>query len=164
MDEIMTSKKAQAWGFDLLIALIIFTLGIIAFYLYALNMPNEAESIMETMNYQGNAISNSILSEGYPLNWNQDDVTNIGILSNNKINQTKLERFFSLSSANYVRSKSLFNTRYEYYVSLSENFTINGSEVEGIGNKPTSPKNLIKIARLTIYNNKPIIFNLEVWE
>lgn len=157
-------KKAQAWGFDLFMALIIFTSGIIAFYLYALNMPSEAENIIDTMNYQGNAISNSLLSEGYPLNWNENDVTNIGILSNDRINQTKLEKFSSLSSANYVRTKFLFNTRYEYYVSLSENFIINGNEVEGIGNKPTSPKNLIKITRITIYNNKPVTFNLEVWE
>lgn len=127
-------------------------------------MPNEAEDIINKMNYQGNAISNSLLSEGYPLDWNGNNVATIGILSNERINQTKLERFSSLASADYIKTKFIFNTRYEYYVSLSENFTINGNEIEGIGKKPANPKNLIKISRLTIYNNKPITFNLEVWE
>ena len=160
----MSSKRAQAWGFDLMMASMIFLAGIILFYLYALNAPNESDEIINSMSYEGNVVSNAILSEGFPKNWDGTNVVNPGILTNNKINQTKLERFYNFVAGDYSRSKAVFNTRYNYYVYLSENFTINGNQVEGIGSKPLNPKNLIRVERFTIYDNKPITFNVEIWE
>ena len=160
----MLQKKAQAWGFDLMMASTIFIVGIVAFYLYALNMTNEAEEIINSMGSEGNAIANALLSNSFPTDWDATNVVSPGILTDSKINQTKLERFYALSIADYQRTKSIFNAEYEYYIYLSENFTISGVQVEGIGNKPIAPKNLIKITRLTIYNNTPVTFYAEIWE
>ena len=46
MGEIMTSKKAQAWGFDMMIASMIFISGIIIFYVYSLNYPKESQETL----------------------------------------------------------------------------------------------------------------------
>lgn len=142
----------------------IFMAGIIVFYFYSLNT-SEVETTIDKLSYDGDLIASIILSEGTPINWNENDVINPGILTNGKINQTKLENFYDLSLNNYQKTKSLFNTNYEYFIFTSKNnLTIEGEEIAGIGSLPTNQKNLIKISRLTIYNNKLITLNIEIWE
>ena len=50
-------KKAQAWGFDLIIGSVIFTLGIAMFYFYTINISQESDSILNQMNYEAYKIS-----------------------------------------------------------------------------------------------------------
>ena len=166
MQKIKKSKnrKAQAWGIDLMAASVIFIFGIIMFYLYALNEPSEGKEIVETMSYEGEFIARSLLSEGYPSDWNSGNVIKIGILSENKINQTKLERFYEIAALDYEKTKRLFNTRFNYYFFLSEKITIDSDEVEGLGEKPENYKNLFKVTRFTIYNNKPSTMTIYIWE
>ena len=99
------SKRSQAWGMDLVIALAIFSVGLVAFYIYSLNAPSEAKEVIDSLFYDGKIIANSILSEGYPINWNLSNVVTLGILSENKINETKLRRFYNLTQTNYPKTK-----------------------------------------------------------
>ncbi len=165
----MKNKKAQGWGMDLMVALSIFLIGIVIFYIYSLNNPNEAKENIENLFYDGESLTNILLSKGFPNSWNSTNVVKIGILSDNKINATKLERFYDLSQTEYEKTKALFNTRYDYYFFLDENMTINSVPVEGIG-KPGATKttinavNLIKVTRVVIYENKPVTAYLYIWE
>ena len=158
------SKKGQAWGMDLMIAFIIFSVGLVSFYFYTLNSGEDSEEIINQMFYDGNIIANDILSEGYPINWETDNVVKIGIISNNKINETKLNNFYLLSNSDYAKTKSVFNTKFNYYFFISENIILGGNTVEGIGKKPENSENLIKITRLTLYKEKPVTFTLYIWE
>jgi len=158
------NKKSQAWGIDLIIAFTIFSIGIVFFYFYALNNPNEAKENIETLSYEGKVVAASILSEGHPTDWNSDNVIKIGILNNNKINEAKLEMFYNLAETDYAGTKIIFNTRYDYYFFLDEPMIINAQQVEGIGLPPSEPKNLIKITRFTIYQNKSVTVYLYIWE
>ena len=163
------NKRAQGWGMDLMVALSIFLIGIVIFYIYSLNNPNEAKENIENLFYDGESLTNVLLSEGYPKAWNSTNVVGLGILSDNKINDTKLERFYDLSQTEYEKTKSLFNTRYNYYFFLDENMIINSVSVEGIG-KPGVTKttissiNLIKVTRVVVYENKPVTAYLYIWE
>ncbi len=157
-------KRGQAWGFDLLVASIIFIGGIFVFYIYSLNFPNETEDIINRLTNEGNIVANALLSEGFPSNWNAGNVVTPGITSNNKINQTKLERFYDFSTGDYEKTKSLFNTPYEYYITFSENVTISGNEISSMGKSPLNQRNLIKISRITIYKDKLITINVQIWE
>ena len=157
-------RKGQAWGIDLGVAFIIFFAGVVVFYFYALNQPNETEDLREILSYEGNSIASSILSEGYPKDWNSNNVVTIGILSENKINETKLGRFYNLSLYEYAKTQNIFNTRFKYYYSLDKNMSIEGKELEGIGAKPANTKNLIKITRFSIYQNKPTTAYVYIWE
>ncbi len=157
-------KKAQAWGIDLSVAFMIFTFGIIIFFVYAVNSSNDAGETLDTLMYEGNVIADSVLSEGSPKNWDASNVITLGILSENKINNTKLENFYYLSLSDYDKTKSLFNTRFDYYFYLSQNITINGSEVEGIGMSPLNEKNLVKVTRFTIYENIPSTAYFYIWD
>ena len=162
-NSLLVQKRSQAWGIDLVVAFIIFFIGLFVFYLYSLNY-SSGEDKLESLFYDGNLIANSILSEGSPLDWNSGNVIVFGILTGEKINETKLERLYSLSINNYSFTKSKFNTQYNYYFFLSENMTIQSQNIDGIGNKPVTYDNLIKINRFTIYRNKPITMSIYIWD
>ena len=53
--------KAQAWGMDLAIALILFSIAMLTFYIYSLNQPGEAKEKLELMLYDGKVIANNCL-------------------------------------------------------------------------------------------------------
>jgi len=158
------TKKAQAWGVDLIVASIIFIIGILSFYLYAINTPQELKTTIEKLSYQGDVIANSLLSEGYPQNWDEENVLILGILSENKINKTKLERFYNITLNNYEKTKFLFNTNYNYYVKFQENITINSNSINGIGKSSENAADIIKVSRIIVYNDKPSTLEIEVWK
>ena len=165
----LMQKRAQAGGFDLMVAVIIFTFGIVVFFIYSINQPAEAKETLEKLSYDGKIITDSILSEGYPENWDENNVIKTGILTDNKINQTKLDRFYSLTQTDYQKTKQLFNTIYDYYFFLDEDMTINSLEVEGIGKSGTTrdninSENIVKITRFVVYEGKPMAAYLYVFE
>jgi len=157
---------------DLIIAVSIFTLGLVAFYIYSLNSPGEAKENLETLSYDGRILANTILSEGSPADWNTENYFKIGILSDNKINETKLQYFYELARDNYTETKSKFDINYDYYFYLNDYMDIDGAPpVRGIGKPdfnlediPENIKNLVKVTRYTIYKNKPMTAYFYIWE
>jgi len=145
----MEGKKAQAWGFDLMIALSMFMFGIIVFYLYSLNYPSESKEKFESLQYDGNYIGDVLLSE---------DV-NFGILSGNEIDDSKL---FGLNSMGYNYLRSSFSTRNEFYFNLSVDFSYPGLG-KGIGREPITYENLIKVSRFSYYHNTTVVLNIYMW-
>lgn len=160
----MGSKRGQAWGFDLMMAIALFMIGILAFYFYTLNYPTENQEQLSSLTSEANKISDTLFSEGYPQNWDSQTVSRLGILTANKINETKLENLYSISLSDYERTQSLLITRYNYYLYFSEPIFIQGTQIEGIGKKSTNPKNLIKITRFVAYKEKAVTAYIEVWE
>lgn len=163
-------KKAQAWGTDLGVGLTIFLIAIIVFSVYSLNLSSEnSENTLQQLNYESEYISDIILSPGSPQNWNEDNVLAIGITSENKINQTKLNQFYTLAKNNYQKTKAIFNTNYDYYFFLDTEINTPEGLKDGIG-KPginrnnINASNLVKITRLTVYKNQPITAYLYIFE
>lgn len=166
-----TEKKAQIWGLDILVGMALFLIGIMVFFVYSLNQPSEAQGNFEFLFYDGKIIAENLMSQGYPLDWNSSNVVTIGITSEYKINETKLEQLYEMvyNENNYNLTKNIFNTQYEYYFFLEENMTINSIDVEGIGKPGTTKgnvnaKNLIKITRFTVYQNKTTPIYIYLWE
>ena len=117
------SKTGQAWGFDLLTAISLFFIGIILFFMYSINYPKESQQEIEILQYESNYISEMLISSGYPSDWNTSNVGKIGVVDDGKINETKLQRFYNLANNNvnptgYLQAKSLFNTKYEFFVNF----------------------------------------------
>jgi hypothetical protein len=156
-------KRAQAWGFDLMIGLTIFVIGLLAFYLFIINIEPEKNTFKDLKN-DGEKISNDLLSEGYPTQWSQDNVRTIGLISKERINETKLEYFYNLSLNDYQKAKSILGTNFNFYVHFQENMTLFEKSIEGIGEKPINQKDSIKITRLTIYQDKPNNLYIQLWQ
>lgn len=160
----MKNKEGQAWGFDLMVASILFIMGMASLYVYTINYPlGEAEPV-HSMLYDATNIASIIFSEGYPSNWDQTNVVRIGILTDNKVDEVKLANFYNLANTNYKSTQGLFRTKYNYYLYFSEPMNISGNLVEGIGNKSSSPNDLFQITRFVAYRNKTITANVYLWE
>jgi len=162
-------KRGQVWSTDIIMAFSIFLIAILVFFVYSVNYSGEADQTFSQISYDGEIILKNIFSEGHPQDWNTSNVINIGIMSENKINETKLERFYYLTQNNYSITKNIFKTTFDYYFFLEKNITINLTEIEGFGKSGTNKNNinstdLIKITRFTIYNNKPTTAYLYIWK
>jgi hypothetical protein len=166
----MNNKKAQIWGVDLMIAAIIFSIGIMIFYIYLINFSTDSKDDFQRLSYEARLISNSILSEGTPDSWDIYNVQKIGILTGNKIDDEKVESFYNLAQNNYTKTKKLFNTRYDYYFFINEPLEISSGQISGIGksdfneDKINKSRNFVKITRVTIYKNKPVNAYIYIWE
>lgn len=161
------NKKAQTWGIDLVIAMTIFSIAIIIFFLYSINFAGYETTEFKSLDYDAEIIADSILSSGSPENWTTNNVIIPGILSNNKINQTKLNNLKTLTSTQqgYQSIKLKFSTKYDFY------FFLNNAPDEGAGKPGTNPntisnekQNLVKITRFIIYENKPKTAYLYLWD
>lgn len=165
----MNKKRAQAWGYDLIAGLTIFVMGIFVFFLFSLNYNSGSTSAIEELEYEGEIVGDSLLSEGYPNIWNYVDFTNgdveqIGILTDGKVNQTKLDLFYNVSRDNYQTTRGILNIRGEYWVSFSDILVIEGETVPGIGNEPDgTERNIIKKSRVVSYNGKVTVLDIFVW-
>ena len=165
----MKNKHAQIWSLDLMAGMMLFLVGIMIFFTYTLNQPSEAQDNFEMLFYDGKIIADSLMSSGYPQQWNSTSAITIGITDENRINETKLKNLYDITTVDYTSTKRLFNTKYDYYFFFEENMTIDSNEVEGIG-KPNANKdninarNLIKITRFTVYQNKTTPLYLYLWE
>jgi hypothetical protein len=149
IENILKYKKAQVWSLDLLIAGIIFLIGVVILYNYAINYSSQSNSNLDELFYEGNLASDLILSG-----------EDMGILSNNAINQSKLDAFYNLDDST---KKSNLGIKSNFYFTL-ENLEIEGTPTAYVGIMNSSQvDNLIQITRLTIYKNKPIKFQLFVW-
>jgi hypothetical protein len=165
----MMKKRAQGWGLDVAIALVIFFTGIVAFLYYSFNYNSGSEEKFNDMKYEGEAITDSLLSQGFPAEWYKDisKAISIGLTTDNKINETKLSKLFEqINLGNYSKTKSLLNTKYDYYFNFSEPMMIGpgNSYVAGIGKNITNYSDLVKITRFTVYKNKPVSLKLYVWK
>lgn len=148
------TKRAQAWGFDLIAGTMIFLAGMMLFYFYTINYSGGEGEILNVLHQEGELISDTLLSEGSPFNWDSSNVAKIGLLSGNKINETKWNYFKSL---NYNSTRVLFRIRNEYYVYFDED------ESNGIGLLPINPKNLVKTTRVVVYQNNITTMKVYSW-
>ena len=165
---IFKTKKAQGWGIDLAVAMSIFVMSITILYFFSINYSKDSQNEFDILSDDAELIIEDILSEGYPKNWNNTNVIKIGILTNGKINNTKIERFYNLTQTNYQKTKSLFNTNYDYFFAFNENISFGSEEVRGIGKDGTDienidSENIIRVERYTIYKNKPAKVYLYLW-
>ena len=140
------TRRGQVWGLDLVIGCIIFMVGIIVLYFYAINYFSQSDDTLERLFYEGNLASDLILSE--------DD---FGILIDGKINQSKLDQY----STNYSAKKELLGVTRDFYFSLSGQW--GSSPYYGRAN--TTPiENRVQVVRVAIHNNKPSKFLLYTYE
>lgn len=146
---LIKNKRGQVWSLDLIIASVIFVSAIVILYVYAINYSSQTKNQLDELIYEGNLASQLILSD-----------KNFGILSDGKINQTKLEEFYNFD---YQTQKSKFGLVNDFYFTI-DGLEINGSSVDYIGRtNSTEIESLMKVTRLAVYKNSPTKFELFVW-
>ena len=107
-------SKAQVWGIDIMVGVVIFTAAIIAALLYLAQFYDANSGEFNDLANDANTISSSLLSGGYPDDWNSSDAVMAGLTNDNmRLNETKWGNF---SAMGYSMSKRLLGTRNDYLV------------------------------------------------
>ena len=177
----MSFKKSQIWYSDFILGLAIFIIIFLVSVKYVTEHYTLARESSDEIIYTGKIISESIMSNGVPENWNQTNVFRIGLTNGNQIlNLTKVYYFANLTETQYTRTKSLFGSRYDYLVYFKNNNNVTLNFTKKYIGKPGQTrdsvisldlKNLIKINRyIVLKRGQPnltaeiIEMNIFLWE
>lgn len=159
--------KGQVYTYDFLIALTIVIIAVLISFKLVFNaVPDDDYKILEL---EGKVISSAIISEGSPQNWTIDNVIIPGILSQGRINITKLQQ---LGQLGYNNVSALLNTRQEFFIYFENRTQILNLSNCGFGsaivnNDCQQPifeaKNIAKLTRLTLINSTAIKMVILTW-
>ena len=167
--------KAQVWSLDIVIAIVIFSAGLIIFYTYGSNLTKTDEDQLSYMLQDAKTISSFLVSSGYPDNWTSQDVVTIGLTNSNfLINDSKVQKFSQLATTNYSITKKILSTRSDYFIYFENNngTTISLNGIKGMGKsgvnqtniyESENPEQVISIYRFAIYNKQIIRIGVLVW-
>ena len=164
-------KKSQVWVLDVFFAFLVFVAVLVIFFKAETNLSEGDEQVFDDILFESRLVTDSLLSTGFPRDWDPTDVSEIGIAGNYRINETKLS---NLQSMAYTSTKSKLRTRYDYYLFFeSSDGIMRIDSQEGIG-KPgvnstniveeASPHNLVSAYRFVVFRSKPAKMVLYLWD
>ena len=171
----MKSMRAQFWSFDVIFAIVIFTVAmtILAFTWYNVNseLAISSSGSGTIMQLQSQVLSQALLSEGYPAHWysqvNLSDPStwqkiSVGIEASNgtEISSKKLYTFMAMAASDYGLTKQLLGVSYNYYI------IIYNSEINiTIGLNPSTNAALTTyvISRYSYIDGQPVRIKIMLW-
>jgi hypothetical protein len=159
----MRCKKAQVSGLDLILAIILFSMVLILFYVLwnvtQYNVKTSADADIIAIQ-----VANRLLdSPGYPSNWNATNVQLIGLSSERGVmDQSKFEDLLQLMSLNYDEVRQLLGLGpYQIYITMTypdgSPVLINGQPAKG-GVPPTNATTVSSITRTALYG-EIVVYN-----
>ena len=172
MKTIRQRQKSQVWSIDYIIAVVLLLLIVLLSFRYLITT-REGSLTTSSLTTDAAAVSDLLLSSGYPESWSSSNVTRAGLTGGDyRLNATKVSSFASLP---YTKQKMLLSTQHDFllYFLMANNtlLTVNGVDVTGKGSViseiPTidgTSHNLIKTERLLIYDREIVKMVVLLWD
>ncbi|MBW2981020.1 hypothetical protein KY360_06410 [Candidatus Woesearchaeota archaeon] len=162
------TKKSQVWSLDLMIAVLIFLVALLAFYKYSSNIIDSEQQDVDNILLDAKLISTYLVSAGFPEDWTTANVTLIGLTDGDtRLSKEKVEQFSDIASSDYTNSRRLLSTMYDYHLFFEDRngTALKVGDVVSIGKNYSAenPKNLIKVERFAFYNSSIIKLVVYVW-
>lgn len=152
-------RRAQVWYGDFSIALLIFMVAITAYVSYTYAESVEERGEMTELLIDAKVIASSLISEGYPTDWNTSNVTRVGLTDGDyHIVQEKLDSFNSFS---YDDRADAIGTTKDYYFYLQ--YT-NGTKFNQLGLNGSTADKLVQVTRIAIYEDVFVRMVFYLWE
>lgn len=146
---ILKRKRAQIWSFDLMVAFVLFVIGVIVIYFYAINYKSGALDELSELSFDANFASDLLLGED-----------ELSIVTQGHINQTKLDLFATLSDSEIRTNYGILNN---FYISF-DGMMISGVPVSSVGIVNTSVvDNQIILQRVVVYQDKILVMEVTAW-
>ena len=163
--------KSQAWSMDFVSSVVIFVTAIVILSLAVSYVVSQNVQQKEINRIEELALSISdalIRTQGYPEDWNETNVINIGLASEeNILNESKVRIFIENLSDDVIMHRFGAGDC-KFYFELRD---INGEifEIEsGVnatkGEYPTSPEISIPVERFVLYRNRPSKILFILWK
>ncbi len=152
------TRKGQYFSFDAIIASIIFIIAISILSSYWFGVRSVMDSRSENMYNEVIRVSDTLMSEGTPTNWQAQLFINIqqfGLLKNKttyELDDMKINKLSSLlGSADYDKTRKKLNIdKYQLYITIG-NSTNSWSDM---GEQPTSAAaNIVTTTRIAVYKS-----------
>ena len=163
-------NKGQVSTLDFVVgfSIILVTLVLGLRYVTEAAAPGEFDDIQQ----QAVAMSQSLMSEGVPADWTVDDVSAVGLMSDNKLNKSKVDLMASMS---YGGMRQVLDSDFQLYVYFTNRtHTINVSGC-GFGNDDiltggctvdlsmVDYSHIVRIDRFVAYNDSILTMVVLVW-
>ena len=114
-------KGGQAWYLDLVAGMLIFIIGLVAYYHANINISHDDIEGYGDLLRNADSIEAMLMTPGYPDGWNASTVEQIGVVDDHRLRPENWARF---SGIPYNQSKSIFGTPYDFAAFVEE---INGT-------------------------------------
>lgn len=171
--------KAQFWSFDIIFAIVIFTVAmtILAYTWY--NIDNQLAlsygSGTETMQFETQVLAERMLTPGTPADWNAlvntSDVStwkdiSVGLITSSNSSTISPQKVYTLmamanyNNSDYQATKPVMGIGYDYYI------TITGKDVNiRIGENPATHNALTTYVYKTraVFGTEPVLMKVIVW-
>ena len=172
------------WIGDVALSIILFTAACIIAFGIVMNSFSQGSEFSEVRS-DASKISEFLMSDGIPSDWNQSSIIRPGILTSNRINHTKVQAAMALSNSSYSLMQASLQTGHDFAVTVEDRngqmisfdgycvigkqgSITNGTNSSGYCNTPVfnsiSSSNLAKITRIAIYNSTLVRVKVYVWE
>jgi len=154
-------NKAQTFSADFLIASCVFlmiTSLVYAYWTYIFTGMEERRFV-EDMSEKIHLASQIWFKEGYPIYWSADNVRELGLQNDNKLNYTKI---LSLEDIGYQKVKTLIGCEnYDLFYRLYDqtNYTI-----FQFGTPPTNAEYVMREKRIGILNESIVLIDVVLWK
>lgn len=178
------SKKSQVWTMEFIVSFLIFIAVIILSVKSVFNIYTNEN--LRDIQRESEFVSQYLLSEGFPLNWDNDTVARPGLTTNNRLNYTKLHNLYDLDYNKAKYSLGIKSNFFLYFSNATGNIplffmiTENLTESEGCGyGHPLVSKqyttecaigldslkytDMAKVSRITNFNGSIIQMNIIIW-
>ncbi|HHE36578.1 MAG TPA: hypothetical protein ENL16_02065 [Candidatus Woesearchaeota archaeon] len=179
----LRDNKAQLWVSDYTISMLLFILAVILSVNIIINS-FPTSNVFEELKTDASKISEILLSEGYPSDWDNESVIRPGLLTANRLNKTKVINAMNMS---YSSLKPKLQALHDFIVIFEdpagdmiefEGLCVIGSPDVSISSTGSGPlidchnpdfttidyDNMIRIIRLVIYESRIIRMVVYVWE
>ncbi len=176
-----TNFNAQFWSFDIIFAMVIFGVAVTVLTFTWFNISNQLSIAYvgsgAQMGQQVQSLSSSLLSTGYPANWQSIISVNgtsswpsisVGLGSSQggaSISPDKLYTFMAMAAQNYSATKQTLGVGYNYYITItgdSYNITIgknpsaNGALNTYVVTSGSSISGIPVIVKTILWSSNPI--------
>ena len=165
-----THKRGQVSTIDFIVGLIIITAAIVSSVTIISSI--QEPSSFEHLKRRAIAATDTLMSEGYPADWNETNMLRAGILTNNELDTTKLDKTTTLSYDALKQGLHSVNDVYWYFEDKDGIVNLGSC---GYGHpvipvdaecQPTLPatKNLVRIDRFLVHEDTILRMVVMVWD
>ncbi len=152
------STKAQIISGDFIVASFLFLLVLGTIYYLWLSRSYDIEEGRRLNKLVDSAYltSNIWMREGTPIYWNENNIIDIGLQNNNRLNRTKMEM---LNNLGYIKIKSMLGLNEDFFLRVYDKNNQTIFEFGNLGNA----KNMIRVKRVSILDGRIVFIDTIVW-
>ncbi|MGM5485252.1 MAG: hypothetical protein ACQEP1_05270 [Nanobdellota archaeon] len=147
-------KRAQSWYIDYTLSLALFIIAVLLFLYY---MP---EGNTDNTPADSGILSDTLMTEGIPEDWNTTNLTTPGLITDNKLDRNKLDMLRDLG---YNESRAYLPISSDYLIYFENGLEglgkINRSELSSL-----EADNIVHVRRMVPYQGRIIKMHVVVWE